>query len=138
MGLFFRGREILDETVLKHLLGKGVEPIAKWNTTLLFQCTCCKKEFLADRDREDCPYCKGRIIVIEKLRGRVANYDTEAIEGTRIWLWKNMETGYIIATGDEGNGWCVELANGYSKDEIFQKLMKKGLIPSPAPFDKIS
>ena len=95
MGLFFRGRMILTETVLKHLLGRDIEPISKWDA-----------------------------------KKRKANYDTEGLPN-RIWLWKNLRTGYIIATGDEGNSWEIELARG-SRDEVMEQLRKKKLIPTLA------
>jgi len=97
MGLFFKGKKILEETVLKHLLGKGISAIAQW----------------------ECSTCKA---------GRTPNYDTEYIKGTRICLWKNLKTGYIIATGDEGNGWDIELAKGHSHDDVINILCRKRLI----------
>jgi hypothetical protein len=68
---------IQDETVVKHLLGKG-----------------------------------------EILRGR--DYTCESL-GNRIWIWINLKTGYTIATGDEGNGWAIELAKG-TKEEVLEKI----------------
>jgi hypothetical protein len=83
LGLYFSGRIIQEETVLKHLLGKGVQPIGK----------------------ED---------------GANANYNCESL-GHRIWVWINLNTGYTIATGDEGNGWVIELAKG-TKEEVLEKI----------------
>jgi len=85
MGLYFAGRTIQDETVLKHLLGKGIYPISIWQ----------------DKDN--------------------ANYKCENF-GYRIFLWTNLKTGYTIATGDEGNGWAIELAKG-TREEVLAKIL---------------
>jgi hypothetical protein len=85
MGLYFAGRTIQMETVLKHLLGKGIQPIAIWK---------------------------------DKVN---ANYNFENL-GDRIWLWINLKTGYTIATGDEGNGWGIELAKG-TREEVLAKIL---------------
>jgi hypothetical protein len=84
MGLYFAGRTIQDETVLKHLLGKGIPPISIWD----------------NKDN--------------------GNYNCE-IFGNRIWLWTNLKTGYTIATGDEGNGWAIELTKG-TREEVLAKI----------------
>jgi len=49
-----------------------------------------------------------------------ANYNCENL-GNRIWLWTNLKTRYTIATGDEGNGWVVELAKG-TREEVLARL----------------
>ena len=87
-GLFFKGKMILDETVLRHLLGKQVQPIAIWE----------KQKF--------------------------HNYATKHI-GDRVWEWTNLSNGRTIFTGDEGNGWCVELANGATREEALRKFLNR-------------
>jgi hypothetical protein len=45
--------------------------------------------------------------------------------GNRIWIWHNPKTGKTIITGDEGNGYCVKLAEGSTEEEAMRKLEDK-------------
>jgi len=103
MGLFFKGREISDDTVLNHLLGKGVPSIAKW----------------------------------EKNEG-TPNYDTKNMGdelGERIWMWINLQNGKVIITGDEGNGWAVELIYGNSEEDALRKYHEKYTMKNKTPYN---
>jgi len=70
-------------------------------------------------------YFKGRVIseelIFKLLKGKID--DTHI--GNRIWAFQSCENGKTIIIGDEGNGWCVKLTHGASKEEAMAKLEAK-------------
>jgi hypothetical protein len=45
--------------------------------------------------------------------------------GNRVWVWQDTGNGKTIITGDEGNGYCVKLAEGTTEEEAMRKLEDK-------------
>jgi hypothetical protein len=78
-------------------------------------------------------YFKGRVVSDESILKQLGLDDPigEYI-GNRIWVWENPKTGETIITGDEGNSWCIILAQGCNKEEAMAKLKPsvKGTISS--------
>jgi hypothetical protein len=70
-------------------------------------------------------YFKGRVIsedqIFKRLTGKIDNTHI----GNRIWVFQSCENGKTIILGDEGNGWCVKLTEGVSKEEAMTKLKAK-------------
>lgn len=71
-------------------------------------------------------YFEGRSVSDERIFRRLLTDEPEAMHiGNRIWILQNPKTGKTMITGDEGNGWCVKLTEGESKEEAMAKLKAK-------------
>jgi hypothetical protein len=67
-------------------------------------------------------YFEGRIISDEKISELLLMDEPKAQRiGHRIWIIQNDKTGKTIITGDEGNSWCVKLAEGRNEEEAILK-----------------
>jgi len=71
-------------------------------------------------------YFQGRETTDEAVTKQLSTQDYTCKHiGNRIWIWNNPKTGKTIVTGDEGNGYCVKLAEGTTEEEAMQKLEDK-------------
>jgi hypothetical protein len=71
-------------------------------------------------------YFEGRIVSDARiLKFLLTDEPKTSHIGNQIWVLQNQKTGKTIITGDEGNGWCVKLTEGGSKEEAMAKLKAK-------------